>query len=552
MHRPVRLAALALFVAACATDTEPAFQADPLLAHIKALSADSMEGRGPGRPGEERTIRYLVAQFKAMGLQPGNPDGSWTQPVEMVGFTATPSLEFSVKGKTLPMTFRDDYVAVSRRTTAPQIDVVKAPLVFVGYGTVAPEYGWDDYKGVDVKGKTVVMLVNDPPVRLASDTAALDDAMFRGKAMTYYGRWTYKYEIASAKGAAAVILVHQTGPAGYPWEVVTGSWGSENVDVRHADGNIGRVAVESWMTEAKARALFAAAGQDFDALQAKARTKAFAPVDLGGTATFHITNALRDLTSHNVIAKLEGSDAALKNEYVIYSAHWDHLGIGQPVNGDSIFNGAIDNASGTAAVLEIAKAFTAGKPRPKRTVLFLIVTAEEKGLLGARYYAQHPLYPLTKTLANINIDGINQWGKTSDLTVIGLGNSTLDDVLGTLVKAKGRTLSPDAEPEKGFFFRSDHFEFAKEGVPALYTESGTHFIGKPDDYGKKKRDEYTEKDYHKPSDEVKPDWDLSGGLEDIALLYHVGLDVANAAAWPTWKPGTEFKAVREKSLAGPK
>jgi Zn-dependent M28 family amino/carboxypeptidase len=524
--------------------------ADDILKHIKVLSSDEFEGRGPGTNGETLSVNYITDQFKSFGLKPGNPDGTYVQKVPLMGFQAEdPKFTVNAGGKQLTYNFPDDYVAVSRHSE-PQIDVNDSDIVFVGYGVVAPEYGWDDYKGVDVHGKTIVMLVNDPAVPDPADPSKLDPNMFKGNAMTYYGRWTYKYEIAAQKGAAAAIIVHETGPAGYPYEVVKGSWGRENFDIQNANGNADRAKIEAWMTLDKAKELFSAAGQDFDALKKTAISKDFKPVALNAKATFHLKNKLRTIDSQNVIAKLEGSDPQLKNEYVIYTAHWDHLGMDPNLPGDKIYNGAIDNASGVATLLEWAEAFTKLKTPPKRSILFLAVTAEEKGLLGSKYYAEHPLYPLDKTLADINIDGINQWGRTKDLTVIGLGNSTLDDVTRDAAAVQGRTLSPDAEPEKGYFYRSDHFEFAKQGVPALDPESGTDYIGKPAGYGKQKRDEYTANDYHKPSDEVKPDWDLSGGVEDAQLLFVVGYNVAQGDKKPEWNPGTEFKAKRDAMMKG--
>jgi Zn-dependent M28 family amino/carboxypeptidase len=521
-----------------------------LLRHIKVLASDQFEGRGPGTKGETLSVNYITDQFKKFGLKPGNPDGTYVQKVPLMGFQAQqPQLSIKAGDKQLSYNFPDDYVAVSRHFE-PQIDVNDSDVVFVGYGVVAPEYGWDDYKGVDVRGKTIVMLVNDPAVPDPNDPSKLDPNMFKGNAMTYYGRWTYKYEIAAQKGAAAAIIVHETGPAGYPYEVVKGSWGRENFDTQNANKNADRAKVEAWMTLDRAKELFAAAGQDFDALKKTATTKEFKPVALNAKATFHIKNNLRPIDSQNVIAKLEGSDPALKNEYVIYTAHWDHLGRDPKLQGDQIYNGAIDNASGVATLLEWAEAFTKLPTPPKRTILFLAVTAEEKGLLGSKYYAEHPLYPLEKTLADINIDGINQWGRTKDITVIGLGNSTLDDIAQQVASIQGRTLSPDPEPEKGSFYRSDHFEFAKQGVPALDTGAGTNYIGKPPDYGKQKRDDYTAHDYHKPSDEIKPDWDLSGAIEDAQLLFMVGYNVAQGDKYPEWKPGTEFKAKRDAMLGG--
>ncbi len=521
--------------------------ADDLLQHIRVLSSDEFEGRSPGTRGETLTVNYLTEAFKNLGLKPGNPNGTYVQEVQLMGFIGQPTASLSAGGKRVALQFPTDIVITSRRFV-PEVKVENSDIVFVGYGVVAPEYGWDDYKDVDVRGKTIVMLVNDPAIPDPSDPARLDGTMFKGRAMTYYGRWTYKYEIASEKGAAAAIIVHETGPAGYPFEVVSGSWGRENFDIKTADNNMGRVAIESWIRDTKAKELFAAAGMDFDAMKQAALKKDFRPVPLGGKASFTVKNTLREVPSNNVVAKLEGSDPALKDEYIIFTAHWDHLGRNETLSGDQIYNGALDNSSGTATVLEIAEAFTQLSPAPKRSILFVMVTAEERGLLGAKHYAENPLYPLNKTLANINVDGFNQWGKTKDIVIVGHGNSTLDDVVTRLATADGRTIVPDPEPEKGFFYRSDHFEFAKQGVPALYTDSGVEYIGKPEGYGEQKRQEYTTNDYHKPSDEIKPEWDLTGAVEDAQLLFRVGYEVAQGAQWPEWKPGTEFKARREEML----
>jgi Zn-dependent M28 family amino/carboxypeptidase len=521
---------------------------DDLLRHIKTLSSDEFEGRGPGTKGEELSVNYITEQFKRIGLKPGNPDGTYVQKVPLAGFTTQPDATFKAGGKEMHLENLKDYVAVSRRYQE-QINVDDSDVVFVGYGVTAPELGWDDYKGLDVHGKTVVMLINDPAVPDPSNPSKLDPNAFKGDAMTYYGRWTYKYEEASRHGAAAAVIVHETGPAGYPFEVVSGSWGRENFDIQSPDKNVSRVGVESWITLDRAKELFAAAGQDFDALKKTAVSKDFKPVALNAKATFHLKNTLRTIDSQNVTGKLEGSDPALKNEYIVYTAHWDHLGKDDKAQGDGIYNGAVDNASGVATILEIAEAFSKLQTPPKRSVLFIAVTGEEKGLLGAKYYAEHPLYPLNKTLADINIDGVNQWGRTSDITLIGLGNSTLDDVAADAARAQGgRTLTPDPEPEKGFYYRSDHFEFAKQGVPALDPDAGVNYVGRPPEYGKQKRDEYTEHDYHKPSDEVKPDWDLSGAVEDAQLFFVVGYNVLQGDKYPEWKPGTEFKETREKSL----
>jgi Zn-dependent M28 family amino/carboxypeptidase len=520
-----------------------------LLAHTRALAADSMEGRAPGTPGEERTVAYLTRQFQALGLQPGNPDGSWVQNVDLIGYTSRPTATVTVGGRPIALRFPDDFVASSRHERA-ETRVDSSEIVFVGYGVVAPEYRWDDYKGVDVRGKTILMLINDPAVPAAGATgagAALDTAMFKGRAMTYYGRWTYKYEIASEKGAAAAMIVHETGPAGYPYEVVRGSFAAEQFDIPSATAG-SRVPVEGWISLDRTRALLAAAGYDFDSLKAAAARPDFRPVVLpNARASFDVDVASRRVQSKNVVARLEGG--ARRDEHVIYTAHWDHLGRDTALRGDQIYNGALDNATGTAALLELAKAFKALPEPPARSVLFLAVTAEEKGLVGAKYYAEHPLYPLERTAANINMDGANQWGRTSDVVVVGLGNSTLDDVLARVLATSGRTTVPDAEPQKGFYYRSDHFEFAKQGVPALYTDAGTSYVGRDSSYGMTKREEYTARDYHKPSDEIKPDWDLSGAVEDLRALFRVGYLVAQEPRMPEWKTGTEFKARRDSVMA---
>jgi len=520
-----------------------------MLASIKTLSSDEFEGRGPATPGEERTVKYLTEQFKSIGLAPGNPDGSYAQAAPLVGIRSRTELSFNADGRPLALKPREEVVALSRRFQ-PDVEVKDSEIVFVGYGIEAPEFQWDDYKGADLKGKTLLMLVNDPPMPDPVNPSQLDEKMFKGKAMTYYGRWTYKYEIASAKGAAAAIIIHETGPAGYPFAVVGESWGRENFEIQRTDKNAGRVAVEGWMSYDKAKQLCAMAGENLEELKKSALSRSFTPIHLKAAASFRIHNDVREVKSHNVVAKLEGSDPELKNQYLIYTAHWDHLGKDDSLKGDQIYNGAVDNASGTAALLELAKAYKKLSPAPKRSILFLSVTAEEKGLLGAKYYAENPLYPLKDTLAVINMDAINPWGRTKDITIVGLGNTTLDDIAEAVAKEQGRIIRPDAEPEKGFFYRSDHFEFAKQGVPALDPEAGIDFVGKPAGWGQQKRDEYTERDYHKVSDEVKPGWDLSGAVEDARLLFEVGLRVAQGDQFPEWKPGTEFKAKREAMLSG--
>ncbi len=526
-----------------------------ILSHIKVLASDEFDGRGPGTEGERKTVAYLTEQFRSMGLKPGNPDGTYVQNVPLVGFRATKVVgSFSTRGGPIPLTFPEDLVAISRRME-DTTKVEGSDVVFVGYGIVAPEYGWDDYKGLDVRGKTLLMLVNDPPVPDPNDPSRLDSSVFKGRAMTYYGRWTYKYEIASEKGAAAAILIHETGPAGYPFEVVRGSWSRENFDIAQdrPKGAAGgqtpdRVAVEGWITEARACDLLRASGHELDALKKSAATREFRPVPLGCTARFEIANTMREVKSQNVIARLEGSDPKLKDEYLVYTAHWDHLGRDPARQGDQIFNGAADNASGVAAVLEIARAFTWIDPAPRRSILFLSVTAEEQGLLGAKFYASHPLYPLERTLADINLDVINLWGPTTDIISIGMGQTTLDDRLVEIAGRRGRTVLPDADPAKGYYFRSDHFEFARKGVPAIDPKGGRQYAGRSADFGKQKQDEYTAKDYHKPSDEVKPDWDLAGAAADARLLVELGSAVAQDPKYPEWKPDSEFRARRKAML----
>ncbi|MDB5349553.1 MAG: putative aminopeptidase [Planctomycetota bacterium] len=557
MHsRTIRLGGLAALITVMLgaqsppVDLRSAFEtitAKEMLRHIQILASDEFEGRAPGSRGEELTVGFLQEQYRRLNMKPVNPNGSFTQDVPLVGIKTTAEGIIKVGDKTIDLKSTADWTAVCRRE-APESKVEDSEVVFVGYGVVAPEFGWDDYKGVDVKGKTIVMLVNDPAVPDPNDPAKLDDAMFKGKAMTYYGRWTYKYEIASEKGAAAAILVHETGPAGYPYQVVVGSWGRENFDLPAPDGNKARVAVESWMPLDKVKALFAAAGKDFDAMKKAAVSKEFTPVSLGARASFTARNTTRRINSKNVVGKLEGTDPKLKDQCVVYTAHWDHLGKDEALKGDQIYNGAADNASGVAMMLEIAEGFSRMSYRPARSIVFLAVTAEEKGLLGARYYAENPLIPLESTLADINMDVINLWGRTRDVTSVGKGNSTLDELFEEIARANGRTVEPDPEPEKGSFYRSDHFEFAKKGVPALNAKGGVLYIGKPADYGLTKRNEYTKDDYHKPSDEVKSEWDLSGAVEDARMLLEVGDRIARGATFPEWKPGTEFRKVREASL----
>jgi Zn-dependent M28 family amino/carboxypeptidase len=527
----------------------PAIDGAAVLEHVKVLSSDAFEGRAPGSHGEELTVGYLTEQLQKMGIQPGNPDGTYIQEVPLVGtkVKGQPTLTFQKGDARQELVWRDDFVAWTKRVV-DQVRLDDSELVFAGYGVQAPEFSWDDFKGLDVKGKTIVVLVGDPPVPDPDHPAELDPETFGGKAMTYYGRWSYKYELGAKLGAAGVLIVHETEPAGYPFVVVQGRT-AEQFELVTPDQGKSRLAVEGWITLDRAKELFAMAGQDFEALKRQAVSRDFRPVDLGVTAALTLDNQIRTLESRNVVGKLEGSDPRLKDEYVIYTAHWDHFGIGVPVNGDPIYHGAIDNASGVAGVMELARAFTQVEPPARRSILFLFVTAEEQGLLGSAYYADHPLYPEAKTLADINIDGLNVHGRTRDLVIIGLGLSDLDDIAEQAASAQKRKIGPDPMPEKGSYYRSDHFPFARKGVPAINAGGGVDFVGRPADYGKKIRDDYIAHDYHKPSDQVRPDWDMSGAVEDLELFFRVGYEVAQGETFPAWKPGAEFEAQRLQMLS---
>ena len=512
-----------------------AIDAGSLMERIVYLSSDELEGRAPGTEGEQKTVQYLTGELERLGLAPGNPDGTYTQKVPLVGITPNEDMKLTFRrdGQERVLEPGKDYTASTKRVV-DQVNL-DAEVVFVGYGVVAPEYDWNDFKDVDVKDKVLVILVNDPPV----------EGLFGGKAMTYYGRWTYKFEKAAELGAAGALVIHETGPAGYPWEVVGSGWLREQFDLVTPNKNMDRVAVEGWITSDQAKALFEMAGLDFEAQKAAAAERSFRPVPLNVRAQTEIRNTFRTIDSQNLVAKVEGREAP--DEVVIYSAHWDHLGKDPSLSGDQIFNGAKDNASGTAGLLEIAEAFSRLEQPPRRSVLFLAVTAEEQGLLGSRYYAENPLYPPEKTVAAINMDGLNVYGRTGDLTVIGMGQSSLDRIAADVAKEQGRVLRPDPEPEKGFYYRSDHFEFAKVGIPAFDPDAGVDFVGKPEGYGIEMRQKYTAEDYHKPSDEVKDYWDLSGAVEDLKLFYLMGYRLATGSEWPEWSDTSEFRAKRHRA-----
>ena len=508
--------------------------ADTLLAATETLASDEFEGRAPGSNGETKTVAFLTEHFSALGLTPGNPDGTWVQDVPLVGITPLPgdNLVVTAGGESRTLEPAVDYVAATKHVVE-EVEVSDAEFVFVGYGARAPEYDWDDFGDTDVSGKILLFLVNDPP---------LDD-VFGGPAMTYYGRWTYKHEIAAELGAAGSMVIHEIGPAGYPWEVVGSTPYAESFDLVAADDNLSRATIEGWVQRATAEALFEMAGLDFEAAKQQAADRAFEPIPLGVTGSLRIRNELRRIDSQNVIAKIEGSGAP--DEVVMYVAHWDHMGVDPNLDGDQIFNGAADNATGTAGLIEIARAFLHAEEPPRRSILFLAVTAEEQGLLGSRHYGENPLYPAAQTVAAINMDVLNQWGRTRDMIIVGMGQSELDDVAADVAARLGRTLAPDPEPEKGFYYRSDHFSFARAGIPAFYGDPGVEYIDKPEGYGIEKRTEYTVNDYHKVSDEVKPDWDLSGALEDLTFMYHMGARLAATDEWPVWSETSEFRAIRE-------
>ncbi len=508
--------------------------------HIAVLASDEFEGRAPVSRGEELTIAYLAEAFGAAGLDPGN-DGEWLQPVPLVSLTADPGMRLAISGddREETLAYGTEMMAWTKRVI-DRSGLADSELVFVGYGIVAPEYGWDDYAGVDVAGKTVVMLVNDPGY------ATGDPALFNGRAMTYYGRWTYKFEEAGRQGAAGALIIHETDAAGYPWEVVASSWSGPQFGLVAEDANLSRPAVEGWLTLDAAAALFERAGLDLATLGVRAAREDFEAMSLGLAASLEIRNTIERSMSHNVVGRLAGSEHP--EEAVVYMAHWDHLGRDETLEGDEIYNGALDNATGVAGLIEIAAAFGGLERPPARTVLFLAVTAEEQGLLGSDHYGEYPVHPLDRTVTAINMDGLNTVGPMNDITVVGLGNSDLDGYLEAVVSAAGRVIRPDPEPEKGFFYRSDHFNFAKRGVPALYTDSGIDHVERGESYGRRMREAYTAERYHKPTDEYDPSWDLDGAVDDLRLLFEVGYRLAQGAEWPNWREGNEFRAARDRMM----
>ncbi|HEY4595935.1 MAG TPA: M28 family metallopeptidase [Thermoanaerobaculia bacterium] len=511
-----------------------------LEAPLRFLSDDLMEGRGPASHGDETAQLYLASMLEFLGYQPGAPGGGYQQRFDLVGVKAEPPKTWSFKagGQTVDLKWWDEYIAASG-VQAPASSFKDAELVFVGYGIQAPEYQWDDFKGMNLRGKVLVMLNNDPD---------WDPKLFAGERRLYYGRWTYKYESAARQGAAGAIIIHTTPSAGYPWQVVQTSWSGTQFEIP-ATGEP-RVQVRAWTTEDATRKLFQAAGKDLAKLIEQARNRDFKPVPLGITTSLTFNNEVTKTRTANVLGILPGSDPKLKNEVVIYTAHHDHLGIGQPdKNGDKIYNGAVDNASGCATVVAIAKAYAALPQRPRRSILIAFVAGEEQGLLGSAYLAAHPPVPAGRIAANINFDSANVLGRTRDVSEVGLGKSSLDAIEQAIAARQGRRLLGDQFPDKGFFYRSDQFSFAKVGVPAIHPSAGTDFIGKPPGWGKEQADEYTKNRYHQPSDQLDPKWDYGGMIEDAQLGFYTGLVVANTPKMPTWNPGDEFEAARKRSLA---
>ncbi len=533
-------------------DTVADITASDLAVRIKTLADDTFEGRGPGTPTGESAADWVAAEMNRIGLEPAGENGSYLQEVKMVNQTIDPQksyLSFTTEdGTEIPTTLKKDSVIWTKRQNATELSFDPSDVVFVGYGAVAPEYDWDDYDGQDFTGKTVIMLVNDPGF------ATQDPDLFKGKAMTYYGRWTYKFEEAARQHATAAIIVHETAPAAYGWDVVENSWSGAQSDLVRADGGADRTKMEAWITRDKAEELFNAAGLNFQELKDAAKEPGFKPVPLSGVkAEGEITQTIEPLTSHNVIGLLPGK--TVPDEYVLYTAHWDHLGKksgaktgapGEDFYQDQIYNGAVDNATGSAALLEIAEAMAA-EPTD-RSVLFLSVTLEESGLLGSEYFAQHPTVPLNEIVAGINMDGSLPVGRTHDMVVVGYGASELEDMLADYLATQDRVVKPDPRPEAGSFYRSDHISLAKRGVPMLYADGGEDKLDGGVAAGKAIAQAYNEQRYHKPMDEYSDDWDLSGNVEDVTALYEVGKAIADSDNWPTWYPGNEFEAVRKASL----
>jgi Zn-dependent M28 family amino/carboxypeptidase len=542
MSRSLLLASTLLLTAPALAQRVPPVPVTTLKDVTRTLSSDAYAGRAPTSPEEAKTIAYIVTRMTKAGLKPGNK-GGWTQDVPMVEITADPTpMTFNIAGKApVALAYKTDMVIGTTRVV-PRVDIKDSEVVFVGYGINAPQLGWNDYAGLDVKGKTVVILINDPDYQTPTLTGT-----FGGRAMTYYGRWTYKYEEAARQGAAAAIIVHETEPAAYGWDVVVSSWAKPRLGLDAPDNHMGDSAAIGWMTKEAATRLFAAGEQDFDLLNAAAKKKDFSAVPLGMTMSMSMDNKIRRQMSKNVIGILPGHTRS--KEYVLYSAHWDHLGRCLPVKGDGICNGAVDNASGTAGLIAIAE-MNAKAGRAARSQIFLAVTAEESGLLGSKYYAENPIYPLSQTVGGVNMDGLNVTGATKDVNIIGVGKSELDDYVTRWAAKGNRTITPESTPEKGFYYRSDHFSFARLGVPMLDAGSGDDLINGGLTAGRAAAEDYTVNRYHKPQDEYNPAWNWDGAVQDLTMYYGIGRELASGNAWPNWAPTAEFRAIRDKDRAG--
>ena len=528
--------------ALAASAPEPSFSPARLSDHIKTLASDAFEGRGPATPGETKTVAYIVQQMQQAGLQPGGPlvhgKRQWTQDVPLLRSQIVGTPMLSIDGK--PLTQGNEIAVRAPMNGARVIDLAHAPLVFVGYGVKAPERNWDDFKGVDLRGKIMVVLINDPDFETG-------DGDFGGKAMTYYGRWTYKYEEGARQGAAGVLVIHETDPASYGWATVKNSNINTQFDIVRKDPAASHTGMEAWIQRDLAVQLFRDSGLDFEALKKQAQTRDFRPVVLKPTLSAHYAADTSVITSHNVLGRLPG--AKHPGETVMYTAHWDHLGVGQPdAKGDRIYNGAVDNASGVSELLELGRAF-AQAPRTDRSLVFMTVTAEEKGLLGSEYYAANPVYPLATTVGAINMDALSVAGRAHDFTISGTAKLGLLDVLIAEGAKHGRSYTPDPRLEAGGFYRSDHFSMAKRGVPAISFGSGRDLLNGGIERGAQIARDYTRDRYHQPADEWQADWDLSGMAEDAGLLYDLGRDLANSRAWPNWSADSEFRAERDKTAA---
>lgn len=532
---------LAVLVACQTTQQPVTVESSDFDQYLSVLASDSLQGRKPFTKGEELTVDYLKNEMQDMGIEPGNGD-SYYQKVPMVEITGHPAEEMKISGQgaAIDLQLDKDFVATTQREEE-KITLNGSELVFCGYGIVAPEYGKNDYAGMDMHGKTALVLVNDPGFRQD------DSVYFKGNTMTYYGRWTYKYEEGARQGADAVIIIHETNMAGYPWFVVQSGWSGARLGLQSTNKNADKCAIESWITLDAAKRIMEAAGVDFAQLIQNARKPDFKPQSLGMTVSTSLENTFKYDESRNVVGKITGSSHP--DEYILYSAHWDHFGIGKVVDGDSIYNGALDNGSGTAGLLAIAKAFTKLPKAPDRSVIFLFVTGEEQGLLGSQYYAEHPIYPIPRTIADINMDGLNPNGPMKDLTITGLGQSDMDDIAKEEAAKQGRYILGEQEPEKGYFYRSDHFNFAKVGVPALFAQGGYDHAEKGKEYAMEKQKDYTANRYHKPQDEYdKATWDLRGIQQDMQLFFNIGIRLADGQEMPQWKANSEFRAKREADL----